>query len=90
MCGRLEEAEERYQNRESRDEDLALIQKLNDDLLQKEDMMKRLVVCCLFEAFMSSFLHNSRVHLKITVIHSYLTEHKWISYMIVYKLRNLG
>ncbi|KAL3864834.1 hypothetical protein ACJMK2_006484 [Sinanodonta woodiana] len=39
----LEEAEERYQNRESRPEDLELIEQLRESILEKEQRMKQLI-----------------------------------------------
>ena len=42
---RLEEAEERFRNRESRQEDLDLIQQLKQALAEREMEMKKLVVC---------------------------------------------
>ena len=41
---RLEEAEERYQNREARDEDLVLIDQLNGTVHRLETSVKQLTV----------------------------------------------
>ena len=41
---RLEEAEERYHNRDSRPEDIEQIAKLRDMVEEREEYMKRLVV----------------------------------------------
>ena len=43
-CYRLEEAEDRYNSRDSRPEDLELIQQLRDAVLEREERMKALVV----------------------------------------------
>ena len=43
---RLEEAEERYANRESRPEDLELIEQLRSAILEKEERINALVVWC--------------------------------------------
>ena len=43
-CHRLEEAEERYQNREPRDEDLLLIDQLNGAIHRLEASVKQLTV----------------------------------------------
>ena len=40
----LEEAEERYNSRDSRPEDLELIEQLRDGILEREERMKALVV----------------------------------------------
>ena len=45
---RLEEAIERYRNRESRPEDLELIEQLRDNILEKEGLVKQLVVSFIF------------------------------------------
>ena len=48
LIDRLEEAEERYNNRDSRPEDLELIQQLRDAIAEREARMKQLIVsCCL-------------------------------------------
>ena len=41
---RLEEAEERYNNRESRQEDLELIEQLRNAIQEREHRMKTLIV----------------------------------------------
>lgn len=41
---RLEEAEERYRNREAREEDLALIEQLKMALTSREQEMQQLIV----------------------------------------------
>lgn len=41
---RLEEAEERYRNRESRPEDLERIRQLQEAIVQREQALKRMMV----------------------------------------------
>ena len=42
---RLEEAEDRYRQRESRPEDLEKIKQLQDMIYEKEETLKKMLVC---------------------------------------------
>jgi len=54
----LEEAEERYQNREPRDEDLMLIDELNGAIHRLEASVKQLTVSSLYSIILTFLCDN--------------------------------